>query len=253
MTDLSQARVFITGASSGIGEATARAFAARGANLILAARRTDRLEQLAADLPTSCHLLTLDVRDRDAVHAAVDGLPEEWSPIDILVNNAGLAAGLDPLHTGEEDDWERMVDTNVKGLLWVTRAVLPRMVAAGSGHVINIGSIAGRETYPGGAVYCATKAAVDRITRGMRLDLKGTGVKVSTIDPGMVETEFSLVRFDQDAERAGKVYEGADPLTGGDIADAIVWVADRPANVQVSEMVVLAGEQVSATGVHRRG
>jgi len=245
--------VFITGASSGIGEASARAFAARGADLLLAARRTDRLQQLAADLPTSCYLLTMDVRDRDAVHAAIDGLPDEWADIDILVNNAGLAVGVEPVQEGDEDGWERMVDTNVKGLLWVTRAVLPRMVEAGKGHVINIGSVAGRETYPGGAVYCASKAAVDRITRGMRLDLKGTGVKVSTIDPGMVETEFSLVRFDQDADRAGKVYEGVDPLTGEDIAEAIVWVADRPDNVQVSEMVVLAGAQVSATGVHRRG
>ena len=250
--DLASARVFITGASSGIGEATARAFAARGSALILVARRTERLEQLAADLPTDCHLVTLDVRDREAVHAAVDGLPPGWADIDVLVNNAGLASGLQPLHSGDEDGWERMIDTNVKGLLWVTRAIAPRMVAAGRGHVINIGSVAGRETYPSGAVYCATKAAVDRITRGMRMDLIGTGVKVSTVDPGMVETEFSLVRFDQDTERARSVYEGVDPLTGDDIAEAVVWVADRPANVQVSEMVILAGAQVSATGVHRR-
>ena len=245
---LVDATVLITGASSGIGAATAAAFAAAGARLVLCARRGDRLERLAADLDTQVDTLVLDVRDRDAVTAALSGL----DPIDVLVNNAGLAAGFEPLHTGDPDDWDRMIDTNVRGLLTVTRAVVPGMVARGRGHVINIGSIAGHETYPNGAVYCATKAAVDRITKGLRLDLVGTGVRVSTIDPGMVETEFSVVRFGGDADRAAKVYEGVDPLTPEDIAEAVVWVAGRPPHVQVAEVIILAGQQASATVVSRR-
>jgi hypothetical protein len=245
---LVDATVLITGASSGIGAATAAAFAAAGARLVLCARRGDRLERLAADLDTQVDTLVLDVRDRDAVTAAFSGL----GPVDVLVNNAGLAAGFEPLHTGDPDDWDRMIDTNVRGLLAVTRAVVPGMVARGRGHVINIGSIAGHETYPNGAVYCATKAAVDRITKGLRLDLVGTGVRVSTIDPGMVETEFSVVRFGGDADRAAKVYEGVDPLRPEDIAEAVVWVADRPPHVQVAEVIILAGQQASATVVSRR-
>ncbi|MFW6092195.1 MAG: SDR family NAD(P)-dependent oxidoreductase, partial [Actinomycetota bacterium] len=197
-TSLEGACVFVTGATSGIGRACAEAFAAAGARLVLAGRRTGHLEELAADLAVPTHLLGLDVRDRQAVEDAVAGLPPEWADVDILVNNAGLAAGLDPVQNGDPDDWDRMIDTNVKGLLYVTRAVVPGMVARGRGHVINIGSIAGRETYANAAVYCASKAAVDRITKGMRLDLVGTGVKVSTVDPGMTETEFSLVRFHGD-------------------------------------------------------
>ncbi|MGI8874811.1 MAG: SDR family NAD(P)-dependent oxidoreductase [Egibacteraceae bacterium] len=251
MTDLAGSIVLVTGASSGIGAATARAFAAEGARLVLAARRRERLEELAGQLAGDTLPLELDVRDRAAVDQALSGLPPEWAAIDVLVNNAGLAAGMEPLQEGEVDHWARMIDTNVAGLLWVTRAVVPGMIARGGGHVINIGSVAGHETYPKGAVYCATKAAVDRITKGLRMDMLGTRVKVSTVDPGMVETEFSVVRFDGDADRASKVYEGLDPLTGDDIADAVVWVASRPANVQVAEVVILASAQVSATVAHR--
>lgn len=245
------ARVLITGASSGIGRACAEAFAAAGASVVLAARRLDRLQRVAAGLDASVHLLELDVRDRAAVEQAIASLPGEWAQIDVLVNNAGLAAGLEPLQDGDPDDWDRMVDTNVKGLLYVTRAVVPGMVARGRGHVINIGSIAGHETYPNGAVYCATKAAVDRITTGLRLDVLGTGVKVSTVDPGMVETEFSVVRFHNDQQRASEVYAGVQPLSAEDIAETVVWVASRPPHVQVTEVIVLASAQASATRVHR--
>jgi NADP-dependent 3-hydroxy acid dehydrogenase YdfG len=245
------ARVLITGASSGIGRACAEAFAAAGASVVLAARRLDRLQRVAAGLDASVHLLELDVRDRAAVEQALASLPGEWAQIDVLVNNAGLAAGLEPLQDGDPDDWDRMVDTNVKGLLYVTRAVVPGMVARGRGHVINIGSIAGHETYPNGAVYCATKAAVDRITTGLRLDVLGTGVKVSTVDPGMVETEFSVVRFHNDQQRASEVYAGVQPLSADDIAETVVWVASRPPHVQVTEVIVLASAQASATRVHR--
>lgn len=248
---LEEARVLITGASSGIGRACAEAFSAAGASVVLAARRADRLNQIAADLATPAHVLEMDVRDRGAVERAIASLPGAWAHVDVLVNNAGLAAGLEPLQDGDPDDWDRMVDTNVKGLLYVTRAVLPSMVKRGRGHVINIGSVAGHETYPSGAVYCATKAAVDRITTGLRMDLMGTGVKVSTVDPGMVETEFSVVRFHGDADRARQVYAGMQPLTGEDIAETVVWVAGRPPHVQVAEVIVLAGAQASATRVHR--
>jgi 3-hydroxy acid dehydrogenase / malonic semialdehyde reductase len=248
---LVDATVLVTGASSGIGRACALAFAEAGARLVLCARRADRLEALAAELDVESLTIELDVRDRGAVQAAVADLPKPFDAIDVLVNNAGLAAGLAPLHEGDPDDWERMVDTNVKGLLWVSRAVVPGMVARGRGHVINIGSIAGRETYPGGAVYCASKAAVDRITAGLRMDLLGTGVKVSTVDPGMVETEFSLVRFHGDAERAHDVYAGVTPLTADDIAETVVWVADRPPHVQVADVVIFPTAQASATRVAR--
>lgn len=251
VTTLQGSCVLITGASSGIGRACAETFAAQGTRLILAARRSDRLEELAGGLDVPTLPVELDVRDRAAVEHVVGTLPPEWADVDVLVNNAGLAAGLDPLQDGDPDDWDRMVDTNVKGLLYVTRAVLPGMIARGRGHVVNIGSIAGHETYPNGAVYCATKAAVDRITTGLRLDVLGTGIKVSTIDPGLVETEFSTVRFHGDEERASRVYAGVTPLTGADIADAVVWVASRPAHVQVAEVIVFASAQASATSVHR--
>lgn len=244
--------VLVTGASSGIGLACAEAFARAGARLLLAARRTDRLEALAARLPADVHVVALDVRDRAAVDAAVAGLDPSWAAIDVLVNSAGLAAGFAPLPGGDPDDWDRMLDTNVKGLLAVTRAVVPGMVARGRGHVVNLGSIAGHETYPDGAVYCASKAAVDRITQGLRLDLLGTGVRVSTVDPGMVETEFSVVRFHGDADRADQVYTGMTPLTADDVAETIVWVADRPAHVQVAEVILLPTDQASATRVARR-
>jgi 3-hydroxy acid dehydrogenase/malonic semialdehyde reductase len=243
--------VLVTGASSGIGRSCAIAFADAGARLVLSARRRDRLEELEAALDTDVVLLELDVRDRAAVQEAIAGLPGPFADVDVLVNNAGLAAGLAPMQDGDPGDWERMIDTNVKGLLWVTHAVLPGMVARGRGHVINLGSIAGRETYPNGAVYCASKAAVDRITTGLRMDLLGTGVKVSTVDPGLVETEFSIVRFHGDAERAHDVYAGVTPLTPDDIAETVLWVADRPPHVQVTDVVVLAAAQASASRIAR--
>ncbi len=247
--------VLITGASSGIGEATARAFAAAGARLVLAARRADRIEALAAELEaahgTGSHSIQLDVRHAGVVTRMLEDLPAEWAEIDVLVNNAGLSRGLEKLHEGDISDWDEMVDTNVKGLLYVTRAVVPGMVARGRGHVINIGSIAGHEVYPGGAVYCATKFAVAAITRGLRIDLLGTPVRVTTIDPGMVETEFSLVRFHGDGERAAKVYEGMQPLTAEDVADAILYAATRPPHVNVDEVLMMATAQASATRVWR--
>ena len=243
--------VLITGASSGIGRSCARGFAEAGARLLLCARRADRLKDLAAELDCDCHPFMLDVRDRRGTETALARLPEQWSVIDVLVNNAGLAAGLAPLHQGDVDDWDRMIETNVRGLLNVTRPVVRAMVERGSGHVINIGSIAGHEAYPGGAVYCATKAAVGRITEGLRMDLLGTGIRVSTVDPGMVETEFSIVRFHGDRDRAATVYEGLTPLTPDDIAETVVWVADRPAHVQIAEVIVLPTAQASATRTFR--
>ncbi len=248
--------VFVTGASSGIGLSCARAFAREGARLILAARRRERIDALAFELQdehaTIPFLLTLDVRDRAAVEAAVAGLPEEWSAIDVLVNNAGLSRGLDKLQQGLIEDWEEMIDTNVKGLLYVSRAVLPGMVARGRGHVINIGSIAGREVYPGGNVYCGSKFAERAISKGMLIDVNGTGVRVTTVDPGMVETEFSKVRFHGDDARAGKVYQGVTALRPDDVADAVVWCAGRPDHVNVAELVLLPTDQAAATVVHRR-
>jgi 3-hydroxy acid dehydrogenase / malonic semialdehyde reductase len=247
--------VLITGASSGIGEAAARAFAAVGARLVLAARRSDRVEALCSELESehgvSTHPIQVDVRDAGVVTRMLEDLPAEWSAIDVLVNNAGLSRGLEKVHEGSISDWDEMVDTNVKGLLYVTRAVLPGMVARRQGHVINIGSIAGHEVYPGGAVYCASKHAVGAITRGLRIDLLGTGVRVTTIDPGMVETEFSVVRFHGDRERAAKVYEGVQPLTAEDVADAILYAATRPPHVNVDEILLMATAQASATLVDR--
>lgn len=244
--------VLITGASSGIGEACARAFAERGARLVLAARRRDRLEALRATLEVDSVALALDVRDRAAVEASLAGLTAPFDDIDVLVSNAGLAAGLAPLPEGDVDHWDRMLDTNVRGVLNVTRPIVRGMVERGRGHVVTIGSIAGREAYPGGAVYCASKAAADRLTEGLRMDVLGSGVRVSTIDPGLVETEFSIVRFDGDAERAGRVYEGLTPLRAEDVADAVRWVVERPAHVQVADMLLLPTDQASATRTARR-
>lgn len=244
--------VFITGASSGIGAATARAFARSGAKLILAARRLDRLRALAAELDVPVHPLRLDVRDRAAVHAAVAALPAAFAPIHVLVNNAGLSRGLDPIHAGDHDDWDEMIDTNVKGLLYVTRAVLPAMVERGQGHVINVGSIAGHETYANGNAYCASKAAVLALNKGMRLDLLGTNIRVTCVDPGMVSTEFSEVRFHGDRARAAKVYENTRPLSADDVAEAIVWCATRPAHVNVETLVLMPTDQAAPGLVHRR-
>jgi len=244
--------VFITGASSGIGAATARAFARTGATLVLAARRIERLRELAMQFSVESHLISLDVRDRTAVHRTVATVPPAFREIDVLVNNAGLSRGFEPLHEGSEDDWDEMIDTNVKGLLYVTRAVLPGMVARKRGHIINIGSVAGHETYPRGNVYCASKAAVRALNKGMRLDLLGTGIRVSTVDPGLVPTEFSEVRFHGDRERAAKVYEGTHPLSAADVADAIVWCATRPPWVNVEEMLLMPTDQAAPGMVHRR-
>jgi serine 3-dehydrogenase len=255
-TALTDRVVLVTGASAGIGAACARAFSAAGARLILAARRIDRLDSVARALVDSggCapHLLTLDVRDAPAVARAVEGLPDAWAEVEVLVNNAGLGRGLDPLHRGDPEEWDAMIDTNLKGLLYVTRSILPGMVGRGKGHVINIGSLAGHEVYPGGAVYCATKHAVGAITRGLRMDMLGTGVRVSTVDPGMVETEFSVVRFGGDRARAERVYAGMTPLRPEDVAEAVVWCATRPPHVNVDEIVLMPTDQASATQVDRR-
>jgi 3-hydroxy acid dehydrogenase/malonic semialdehyde reductase len=248
--------VFITGASAGIGRSCACAFAAEGAKLLLCARRVDRLKAFASELKkefgVSVHHFALDVRDQAAVEKSLAGLSEDWRAIEVLVNNAGLSRGLAKLQEGLLNDWEEMIDTNVKGLLYVSRAVIPGMVERGSGHVINIGSIAGQEVYPGGNVYCATKFAVRALTKGLRLDLNGTPVRVSEVAPGLVETEFSIVRFRGDTERAGKVYQGLTPLSPDDIADAVVWCATRPPHVNVSEVVVMPTAQASTMLVHRK-
>jgi NADP-dependent 3-hydroxy acid dehydrogenase YdfG len=253
MSDLKNKTVLITGASAGIGAACARKFSETGARLILAARRLDRLEQLAAGLKVDVHRLQLDITDRSAVEAAISSLPESFRKIDILVNNAGLGRGLDKLHEGNIDGWEEMIDTNIKGLLYLSRAVIPGMVERGRGHVINIGSIAGHEVYPGGNVYCATKHAVDALTKGMRIDLVDTPVRVSTVDPGLVETEFSVVRFNGDTERAARTYQGYQPLSSDDVAEAVVWIADRPAHVQIGELIILPTAQASAFHLHKEG
>ena len=249
--------VFITGASAGIGAATALAFAAEGARLLLAARRTDKLAAVVAKAwergAPAVHSFSLDVRDRGAVQEAIDELPSEWAEIDILVNNAGLSRGLDKLYAGKIEDWEEMIDTNVKGLLYVTRAVVPGMVARGRGHVVNLGSTAGEITYPNGAGYCATKAAERSINDGLRQDVLGTPIRVTSVDPGMVETDFSLVRFHGDSERAEKVYKGVKPLTPEDIADVIVWAASRPAHVNIARVLLTPVQQANSLLFHRDG
>ena len=247
--------VLITGASSGIGAATALTFAAEGARLLLAARRAGKLAQVASSAlecgAPAVHSLSLDVRDRRAVQQAIDSLPAEWAEIDILVNNAGLSRGLDKLYMGDIQDWEEMIDTNVKGLLYVTRAVVPGMVVRGRGHVVNLGSTAGEMTYPNGAVYCATKAAERAINDGLRQDVLGTPIRVTTVDPGMVETDFSLVRFRGDEQRAAKVYKGVTPLTPEDIADAIVWAVSRPEHVNVARVLLTPVQQANSLLFHR--
>src|SRR5947209_5764006 len=239
--------VFVTGASAGIGRATALAFASEGARLLLAARRAAKLAEVASEClnrgASAVHSIDLDVRDHRAVQNAIDTLPEEWASIDVLVNNAGLSRGLEKLYMGRVEDWEEMIDTNVKGLLYVTRAVVPGMVVRGHGHVVNLGSTAGELAYPNGAVYCGTKAAERLINDGLRQDVLGTPVRVTSVDPGMVETDFSLVRFHGDLERAAKVYKGVKPLSPEDVAEVIVWATMRPDHVNIA--------RVSMTTVHQ--
>jgi len=255
-TSLKDKLVFITGASSGIGRASALAFAAEGARLLLCARRIERLRELESKIKksnpsTKFHSVQLDVRSHAEVEKTIEALPEEWKKIDILLNNAGLSRGLDKLQEGSFEDWDEMIDTNVKGLLYVTRAVVPGMIARGRGHIINIGSIAGHEVYPKGNVYCASKFAVDAITQGLRLDVVDTPLRVTAIDPGLVETEFSEVRFHGDKERAKTVYKGLEPLHPEDIAETIVWCATRPAHVQIADVIIVPTNQASAAVVHR--
>ena len=243
--------VLITGASSGIGRACAKEFAASGARLLLCARRLDDLKSLALQLQQDhgidVHVFRLDVRQRIDVTDTLNALPDEWKSIDILVNNAGLAAGLDLIQEGDIQDWDDMIDTNIKGLLYVTRAIVPHMVERNTGHVINIGSIAGHQVYPKGAVYCSTKHAVNALTNGLRLDLFGTKVRVSSVDPGAVETNFSLVRFKGDTQRAEAVYQGVEALQPEDVADAVIYCASRPAHVNISEVIIMPTVQASTS------
>ncbi|MEP7218533.1 MAG: SDR family oxidoreductase [Bacteroidota bacterium] len=256
MINLTDKLVAITGATSGIGKSCAGIFARAGARLLICARRQERLTAMESDLRTlgaaDVLAIQLDVRDSRAVASAIDSLTDSWSDIDILVNNAGLSRGLDTIQDGELQDWEEMIDTNIKGLLYVSHAVLPGMIGRGGGHIINIGSIAGHEVYPKGNVYCATKHAVGAITRGMQLDLLGTGVRVSTVDPGLVETEFSVVRFHGDNERASSVYKGYTPLSPDDVAEAVCYCATRPPHVNIQEMILMPTAQASATMVDRK-
>lgn len=245
--------VFLTGATSGIGEATATLLAKNNFDLIICGRRKDRLETLQKKLSASAnvHTLSFDVRDREAVKESVASLPSSWKNIDILINCAGNAHGLDPIQTGNVDDWDAMIDINVKGLLYVSHEVIPGMTERKSGHIINIGSIAGKEIYPNGNVYCASKFAVDALTRGIRIDLNAHNIKVTSINPGLVETEFSLVRFKGDAERAATVYKGYQPLKAEDIADLILFTVTRPSHVVLADITVLPVAQASSMHVKK--
>lgn len=246
----------ITGATSGIGEACARKFAEGGYDLILTARRADRLGQIAHELEakgTNVRILVFDVRDREAAHDALASLDGQWRKIDVLVNNAGLALGLEKEYEGDMEDWSTMIDTNIKGLLTMTRLVVPGMVKRNEGHVINIGSVAGDAAYAGGNVYCATKAAVKAITDGLRIDVAESAVRVTNIKPGLVETNFSNVRFHGDTHRADNVYKGIQPLTGADIADVVFYAASAPKHVQIAEVLVLATHQANGSFIHREG
>ena len=248
--------ILITGATAGFGKATAVLFAKNGYNIIITGRRKERLDELEKELLSYGKIkvlsLNFDVRKRNEVASVIGNLPAEWKAIDILVNNAGLAVGLNHIDTGNIDDWERMIDTNVKGLLYVTRAVAPLMVDRGKGHIINIGSIAGKEAYENGNVYCATKSAVDALSKSMRIDLLKNNIKVTHIAPGMAETEFSLVRFKGDEEKANIIYKGIDALTADDIADAIYYCATLPAHVNINDLVITPTQQAGVNNNYRR-
>lgn len=247
---------FITGATAGIGRATAELFAKNGYNIIITGRRKERLDEFSKHLKLTYKIdvlsLNFDVRHLKEVETAIASIPEGWKKIDVLLNNAGLAVGLNPIQEGVIDDWERMIDTNIKGLLYVTRTLAPIMIANGYGHIINLGSVAGKEVYANGNVYCGTKFAVDAISKGMRIDMVAHNIKVTAIHPGMVETEFSIVRFKGDEERAKNAYKGMQPLTGEDIADTIYWCASRPAHVNINDVVLMPTAQASATTVVRK-
>jgi len=247
----------ITGATAGIGEACAHLFAAQHYNLILTGRRHDRLEKLAQEINTKYNVevavSAFDVRNRDAVISNLESLPQHWKHVDVLINNAGLSQGLDPIQNGSYDDWDTMIDTNIKGLLYVSKLVSNWMISNGHGQIINLGSIAGKEVYANGNVYCATKAAVTALSEGMRIDLLSHGIRVTAVHPGAVETEFSEVRFKGDKERAKKVYAGFDPLLANDIAETIWFVVSRPAHVNINEIIVMPTAQATATNIFRKG
>jgi NADP-dependent 3-hydroxy acid dehydrogenase YdfG len=247
--------VFITGATSGIGLGCARKFAANGDKLILTGRNATRLSEISNELKaqgTEVVTLKFDVRDREAAQKAIESLPAEWTKIDVLVNNAGLALGLEPEYEGDFNDWDGMIDTNIKGLLTMTRLIVPGMIERNSGHIINIGSVAGDAAYAGGNVYCATKAAVKALSDGLRIDVANTSVRVTNLKPGLVETNFSNVRFHGDTDRAAKLYQGIKPLTGDDIADVAVYAANAPAHVQIAEVLILATHQASGSVIVRK-
>ena len=251
---MSTKTALITGATSGIGAATARHFAANNINLILCGRREERLQELGEELKQYVNVYTLsfDVRDKAAVADAISGLPDAFQQIDILINNAGNAHGLDTIQDGTTEDWDAMIDINVKGLLYVSNMIIPKMIAQNSGHIINIGSTAAKEVYPKGNVYCASKHAVDAINQGMRIDLNGYNIRVGAVHPGMVETEFSEVRFKGDSERASNVYKGFKPLQAQDIAEIIHFVVTRPYHVNIADLVVMSVDQASSTVVNKK-
>jgi 3-hydroxy acid dehydrogenase/malonic semialdehyde reductase len=252
MTDLSKATILITGATAGFGAAAARRFAKDGAKLVLAGRRKERLDELKAELKVPVHTLVLDVRERAAVEQAISGLPAEFAAIDVLVNNAGLAQGLDPAHKANLDDWEVMVDTNIKGMMYIARAVLPGMVERKRGHIINLGSVAGTYPYPGGSVYGGSKAFVEQFSLNLRNDLGGSNVRVTCIEPGMCDTEFSTVRFKGDKSKADAVYQGMTPLSADDIAAQIHWVASLPAHVNINTLEIMpVAQSWAGFAVHR--
>ncbi|MCF8268088.1 MAG: SDR family oxidoreductase [Ignavibacteriales bacterium] len=256
MFSLQEKIVLITGATAGIGLACAEIFAESGSDLILCGRRASKLSKIANNIKktygVNVYSFKLDVRNKKNVEYAIRSLPDDWKKIDILINNAGLGRGLNKFHEDDTDGWEEMIDTNVKGLLYVTKEVLPLMLEKGEGHVINIGSIAGHEVYPKGAVYCSTKHAVDAITKGLRMDLLDRRIRVSTVDPGMVETEFSQVRFHGDKEKAANVYRNMHPLSAKDVAEGVLFCATRPPHANVNQMVIMPSVQASATQVYRK-